>query len=349
MVTGVQTCALPISHVTYLDGFFIVNKPGTGEFYINTTTEDLTAWSALDFANAAARPDNISALISTAKDLYCFGDESMQLFYNSGNLDFPFEPYPNGVITVGIAAPHTLVQNETGVYFLAISSEGGLYIARANGLQLERLSTDEIEWQINQYQTTSDAIAWLENEGGRTYFVITFVSADKTYCCDIGLPKDMAWFEKKSFGIGRWRANGFGSLGKRRIVGDYTNNNLYELDFNTYTENGATIERERYAQIIHSERNSIVINRIVFDMEVGVGAVSGQGVAPVMLLRYSTDGQKTWSSELSKSIGALGNYSGEVEYRHFGSGRSFVLHMKITDPVAVNILAAFGDIEVLDT
>lgn len=332
------------THATYLDGYFIFNKADSDEFYISAL-EDPTSIDPLDFATAESSPDNILAHTNSQKDLILCGETTTQVYYNSGNVDFPFDPYPNGVIQAGIEAKHTLVSTFHGVFWLSRTAEGEIRVVKSVGLQYEVISSDDINWQISQFSDASDAIAWIEQDGDQTLYVITFPTADKTYCCDLMYPKEIAWFEKKSWGIGRWRASGYGAIGSKRVIGDYINSNFYTLDFDTFDENGEILERVRRAQIIHSDKLELTIHEFLLDVQVGVGLTTGQGSDPQIMLRYSHDGGETWSSDLWEQLGKIGQRNVEVYWSKLGAERDWLFEVIVTDPVEFNIIAAYGDIE----
>ena len=66
------------------------------------------------------------------------------------------------------------------------------------------------------------------------------------------------------------------------------------------------------------------------------------------MLRYSHDGAETWSSELWEDLGKIGERNTEVYWTKLGAERDWIFEVKVTDPVEVNILGAYGDIEVSD-
>lgn len=334
------------SHITHLDGYFIVNKGSSDEFYISAI-DDPTSWDALDFATAESSRDDVLALVSSSKELYLLGDETTEVFYNSGNADFPFEPYPNGTMQIGIAAKHSVVYDETGVYWLARTKQNKLSIVRSNGIQYQPVSSDDIEWKINNLSTYDDAVAWIESYGNSTYYVITFTDAGKTYCYDISMPREVGWFEKKSNHITRWIGNGFGNVGTLSVIGDYNSGNLYSFSFDVFTENGDTIERERITQFIKDDDNYFILNKLTIDMQVGVGTQNGQGQDPQIMLKY-TDNGETWSSELWETIGAVGDYDHRVEFRQLGEHKKVAFWVRVTDPVEVTIFGAYADMERCD-
>jgi len=151
------------SHITYLDGYFIVNKGSSDQFQISLT-ENPTAWAALDFASAESSPDDILAHTANQKDLYLCGETTTQVYYNSRNADFPFDPYPNGVMQVGIEAKHSLVSTVHGIFWLGRTREGEIRVIKARGLQPSVISSNDIDWQISQFSDVSDATPWIEQD-----------------------------------------------------------------------------------------------------------------------------------------------------------------------------------------
>lgn len=328
-------------HISYLDGRFIVPDTGTDQFYISAD-EDITSWAALDFASAESNPDNILAQIANEKDLYLFGSETVQVFYNSGNADFPFSPYPN-VIEYGIQAKYSLVKDESGLYFLAIKPGGGLVVVKVSGFQGSQISSQDTTWTINQLTITDDAIGGLYDMKGQSYYILNFPSEDLTlaFNTQTGLSHRL-----KSYGLGRHRGLGYGSLGSRQFVGDYDNAKLYELSFTKYTDDGGIIERYRRSRVIHFNNQRIQYHELVIDVKAGVGNAGEAN--PVVELRWSDDGGNTWSSWISKSLGAAGEYSTRCVWRRLGTSRGRTFEFRCTDPVEFDVIDAFANVEVLN-
>jgi len=328
------------THINYLDGRFICADINTDQFYISAD-EDITSWAALDFASAESNPDDILAHITNEKDLYLAGSETMQVFYNSGNADFPFSPYPN-VIEYGIQSKHSLTKDESGLYMLAIKPGGGIAVVKITGFQGSQLSSQDETWTINQLTITSDAIGGLYDMKGQSYYILNFPSEDLTFAFNTqtGLTHRL-----KSFGLGRHLGLGYGSLGNRQFVGDYNNAKLYELSFTKYTDDGGVIERYRRSMIIHTNNQRVQYIQVVIDVKTGVG--NGDEAAPVMELRWSDDGGESWSSWISKSLGATGVPSTRCIWNRLGTSRGRTFEFRCTDPVEFQVIDAFATVEVL--
>jgi hypothetical protein len=270
------------------------------------------------------------------------GEETTQVYFNSGNADFPFESYP-GAIPIGIGAAHSAASSSHGLIFLGVA-EGDKFIAKVNGGQHGIISDEELTWQINQLSTTSDAIAWVRRQGGNTFYEITFPSASKTW--SVNLDANYQVSELKSYGINRFRGNAYGYLQNKAYVGDYSNGNIYELDFDTYTDNSESFIRTRRTRVFHKDGYSLTFRSIILDAESGVGLITGQGSDPQVMMRYSVDGGRTWSSDLWRSLGAIGEPHVKAQWSNLGMGNDWMFEFSCSDPVKFNLFNLFADIDV---
>lgn len=341
IITDLDFPANP-THSTYLDNYFIVNKGGSDEFYISDP-DDPTVWSALDFEAASAVPDNVLAVTSNNKDLYIFGSASVQVYYNSGNPLFPFTAYTGGVLDFGIVAPYSLAESSAGIFLLATTEEGGVAIVQIVGFQT-RIISDDISWDLENFGTITDAEAFVYRTGGRSIYQITFPAENKTFEYIV---ESQLWAERKSLGISRYLTNGHAFLGTKNIMGAYDSGTFYLLDNAAYDDDGEAVERIRVTQPVHFDHNQIRFNSVVLEVESGVGLVTGQGADPFVMMRYSDDGGKTWSAELTASMGKIGEYGVILEWNKLGISRSRIFEFKVTDPVKCVFINAYARVTVL--
>ena len=330
------------TQMTFLDGYSIANKSGTGQFQISSLN-DTTAWDPTEIATAESNPDDLTALTSTHKELWLFGDQTAEIWYNSENADFPFEPYRNGVSEWGVHAPFSLAKADESLFWLSSNREGVNMVLSARGVSPVAISNRDIEWEIAQLSKTDDAVGWTYQQAGHTFYVLTFPTGDRTIVYDVSTGM---WHRRKSFGIGRWRPVGAVALGQKHYSLDYENGNVYELDLNTYDDNGIPIEAIRRTQMIHKDRHRIRVHRLELDIETGVGTLSGQGEDPQIMMRYSKDGGHSYSSEKWRSLGKTGKYATRVYWTQLGIARDWNFEFKITDPVKRNIIGGYADVSV---
>lgn len=338
-VTVISDVDFPANPVwcDYIDGYFIVLDPDTDAFYICTNTDDPTAWNALDFEVASARPDDALATATTTKDLFIFGVESTQIYYNSGNPDFPFTPYSGGVLDYGVKAVHSVCSSSAGIFLLATAREGGIAVVQITGFQGRIISSD-IGSELAELTTVTDAYGFVYRVADRSYYQLTFPTEAITYEY---LIEEQMWVTRKSSGIDRYRGNGQVFVGNKNIIGDYENGNFYELDAATYTDNDLYVERTRISQQIHADNNDLIFNELVLQMEVGVGLTTGQGSDPLVMMKYSDDNGKTWSAWLTGSMGAIGEYNKIIQWDKLGMSKTRIFKFSVTDPVKVTFVHAY--------
>ncbi len=105
------------------------------------------------------------------------------------------------------------------------------------------------------------------------------------------------------------------------------------------------VPRVRTAPHLADENQRLFYSRFELDLESGVGTVTGQGVDPVVLMRYSNDGGFTWSAWRQLSVGRLGQYKYRCDAWNLGMARDRVFQIRQTDPVKTTWLTAYLEFE----
>jgi len=329
--------------IAFQDGYFILNDSGTGSFWITSLYG--TDVDALDFATAEGAPDNLVTLICDHRELWLLGGESTEVWFNSGNADFPFERINGAFLEVGCAAPHSVAKMDNSVFWLSQDKRGQGHVMRAQGYQPEVVSNAALEYAIGQYDTIDDAIAYTYQQEGHAFYVLTFPAAGHTWALDA---RTGQWHERMYWNAGfeeRHRGNCYAFAFGRHLVGDYANGKLYELDLDAYTDDGASIRAIRRTQHQHAQGKRLFWSSLQLDIEAGVGLTTGQGSDPQIMLRWSDDGGHTWSNEHWHSMGPLGEYSRRAIWRRLGQSRNRVYEVVIADPVKRVIVDAWADVE----
>lgn len=330
---------LPIpSGATYQDGYHIVGRAATGEFYISTLTgagdADPTAWSATAFATAEGAGDVLVSPISVQKQLWLVGEQTTEIWYNSG-ASFPFEANPGGFLNVGCNAKRSIASYQSDLMFLSNSNQ----VLRAQGFNLVPVSTYQIDYLISTMNSVADAVGFIYAQEGHIFYELSFPTDSKTICYD--LTTDF-WHTRASGALDlRSPANCVARFNNKVFIGHYDNGKIYEYDLATYSDDGDTKRAIRAAQPLKTNGDRVFFNSFELDMETGVGdAITA---APQIALQISKDGGHTWGTERWKSMGAAGEYKTRVRWNRLGSGRNFVPRVIISDPVKRNIFMAYLD------
>lgn len=322
--------------VAFQDGYFIFNQPGTQDFWITGLyTPDI---DGLAFAAAEGSPDKLISLLSDGQNLWLFGDTSTEVWYDSGDANFPFTRIQGAFIKRGCAAKFSPRLLENTVYWLAKDEYGQGIVLRAQGYAPVRVSTHAMEQEIQRYSTISDAEAWTYQQDGHSFYVLNFPSVGKTWAFDAitGMWHERAYTGTESLeqGLPRNHCFAFGM----HIVGSRRDGKIYQMTPDELTDEGNTITRLRRAPVINSENSRITFHSFEVDMETGLG----NGVTdPQAIMRFSDDSGKTWSNEKYASMGKIGEGTKRVVYRRLGQARNRVFELKITDPVRCFISNAY--------
>jgi hypothetical protein len=255
--------------VGFIDGYFIFNKPDTQQFYISSIYG--TDFDALDFASAEGSPDLLVSLIVDHREVWMFGTTSTEVFYNSGNPDFPIERMNGAFIEHGCAAPQSVAKLDNTVFWVGRDNNGEGTVWRANGYTPQRISTHAIEYAIQSYGVISDAVAYTYQQDGHAFYVLTFPQASKTWCYDVSTG---AWHERASWVAGdffRHRSNCLAYFGGVHVVGDFEDGRLYALDPDYYTDDGEPLVALRSAAVISNESKRLFHRALQVEIEEGVG------------------------------------------------------------------------------
>lgn len=330
--------------VDYMDDLFIFNRPNTQQFYISGFGS--TTFDALDFASAEGSPDNIVSFIVDHRQLLIFGSESGEIFENTGNADFPIQRAGNVFIEQGCAAKFGVTKIDNTVFWIGGNKKGTGIIWRLDGARPARISTHAIEFAIQGYSTISDCIAYSYQQEGHSFVVFSFPTAGSTWVFDAStsLWHERAYLNPATGTLGRHRSNCHCFFGGEHIVGDWENGNLYALDLDYYSDNGAAMPAIRAAaHISDGEYKRIRFDALEIYFEAGIGLQTGQGSDPQAMLDWSNDGGRTWSNQHWKNIGAVGQYKARARWKRLGQARDRVYRVTISDPVKRIIVGASSE------
>jgi hypothetical protein len=224
--------------VGYINGYFVFNEPNSQRVWI-TTLLDGTSIDPLDFASAEGSPDGLVSLIVDHREIWLFGTNSVEVWYDAGSSPFPLVPVQGAFNEVGCIAAFSVAKLDNGLFWLGADARGKGIVYRANGYAAERISTHAVEWQIQQYGNLSDAIAYTYQQDGHSFYVLIFPSANVTWVFDVATA---LWHERAAFINGsftRHRSNCQMAFSNEIVVGDHELGNIYAFDLDVFSDDGA--------------------------------------------------------------------------------------------------------------
>ena len=259
--------------VCYLDGYFVFNEPNSQKIWVSQLL-DGSSIEPLDFASAEGSPDGVVAVINDHKELWVFGTDTTEVWYNAGLADFPLAPIQGAFNEVGCVAAFSVVKLDNSIFWLGSDPRGEGIVYRADGYTAKRVSTHAVEWQIQQYGDISDAVAYSYQQEGHTFYVLNFPQANRTWCYDVSTG---AWHERASFKdgiLGRHRSNAYCNFQGQAFVGDYENGNVYNMSLYRYQDAYEPQKWIRSWRALSTGQNDLkrsAQHNMQLDIEAGVG------------------------------------------------------------------------------
>lgn len=351
----------------FIDGYFLTLKKNSRQINISALVDGKT-WDALDFAVAEGAGDNILAMFVDHRELWLFGKTRTEVFYDSGNPDFPFERLPGGYIEQGIVAPQSSAKIDNSLVWLGGDPRGQAIVWRANGYTPVRLSNHAVEWIWSQYARIDDAVGYSYQDAGHQFYVLHFPSANPyppvmagwatwgvpvqeyagaTWVYDVstGLWHERAYWDQvhgvQQAHRGRYHIFAFG----KHLLGDHTSGKIYEQDAELHDFDGQPRRWLRSAPYLTDEGTRSFYSRFELHFTAGQGAATGQGQNPVVRLSWSNDGGFTWSDQRPAGMGAMGQYAWRAFWNRLGSGRKRCFAVTGSDPVRTALIDSFISVE----
>jgi hypothetical protein len=360
--------------VGYLDSYFVFNEPDSQRVWV-TSLLDGTAIDPLDFASAEGNPDNIVSLMVDHREVWLFGNNTVEVWYNAGAADFPLARIEGAFMETGCLAPYSVAKLDNSVFWLGSDARGNGIVYRNQGYNAQRVSTHAVEWQIQQYAVLNDAIGYSYQQDGHSFYVLTFPTAQATWVFDVatGLWHERAYWDGVQYR--RHRSNCQANFNGQVLVGDWETGFIYAFSQDTYNDNGQAQRWLRSWRALPTGQNTLkrtAHHTLQLDCESGVGAgtvstfflltensvnlttESGlqlvtslvsltDGANPQVMLRWSDDGGHTWSNEHWAGMGKIGEYGKRVIWRRLGMTtklRDRVYEVSGSDPVKIAIMGA---------
>lgn len=352
--------------VTYIRTVFALNRPGTTQFYISGS--NAVTWNALDFGIKTSSADPLVGIAALNDQLWLLGAKKGEVWYFSGNVNFPFQQLPNVVIEHGVAATYSIGQSDKFLFWLTQDKDGKPWIAQgAADYSVEKISTFAIDNEIRQYTQWSDAVGYCYQVMGHLFYQIDFPSADATWVFD---KSNNQWNKYTSIDINgnKHRLNGFLSAYayNTNVMIDWKTGNLYSFDPDTFTDNTFPIVCVRGFPHLGSQGNLVSYPGFMADMDVGevpnmliddpAGSVTNSPWAPgfssafgpfapqgdpLVSMRFSDTRGLSWGGKRFRTLGTTGQYNKILRWDTCGMARDGVFELEWAVPCKTALNGAF--------
>lgn len=326
--------------IAFFKNLFAFDREGTNEFF-HSDTLDGQGYGATNSGAAETSSDRVMAVVEHKGHLMVFGEATIEPWFFSGAIAFPFQQYDGAAVQRGLGAALAVAKEDEALFFLG--NDRMHY--RLNGLQPVVQSTIAIAEAWQKHESILDAHSFAYTFGGRKFVVVHFPTAHQTWVLDISTG---LWHERQSLDHGgtpiRWRGNCTTRAHGKVLIGDFLSPKVGYMDNSIFTEFGDTVGMKLTAPILHGEMGRVFLNSLELDIDAGVGLASGQGSDPQVVLSLSDNGGNSfYPLEQWQGMGQIGDHRARLRWDALGSFFDGVLQFEITDPVRRTIIAAYAD------
>jgi hypothetical protein len=314
------------SNVTQNDLYFVFTSYSSNPNFFISRINDPTMFDALDFANSDAVPNNLRTVVGHRGDLWLMGNAGVEVWYDSGDLNFPYRRRPGGVIPHGVATAPSVATGDGSVFWVGADD----IIYRSDGYHAKRISTHAIEVAVTRATGARPGAfnlvtAFTYIRDGHTFYCLNLPDTSLIYDCATD-----KWHERASAadGSGHWRPRGIVHVLDEVFFTDSQSNQIAQLYPDAPTEFSALLLRQVILPPLWAGTNRAFCHRLEIEMETG-GAATMQ--AGDVLLDWSDDGGWTWTGgPRTMSVGTVGQRRKRVFTTRLGSFRQRVFRITAT-------------------
>lgn len=338
--TTLVDSGLKSSSVTYLnsksiypDGGFNFAVSGAGG------PTDITSTGS-----AESETDDLLRPYAFNQWVYMFGTETVEPFYDAGlETGSPFVRIDNAIMQKGLGGFYTVANTDQALYFLGDDSN----VYQIIQSQLTNITPTSINRSLKDQDKTT-ATAYTITYNGQDYYILRFAEG-LSFAYSENLKE---WFNLSTgTADGPYLADSYQRVYDRDIAIDFRTANAIELSEDSFDDLGETIQRRRVLPPLTSVNlgsgtgQRMKMSRVYFALQTGKGLASGQGSDPKIMVEYSLDGGKTFSTEQWIKFGKLGEYIIKVKFDALISFYEITFRITISDPVFCSLHDASIDIK----
>ncbi|HEM7794389.1 TPA: hypothetical protein U2L15_003205 [Acinetobacter nosocomialis] len=321
--------------VAFLDSRFIVLNPDSDQIQWSGLIN--TDFNALGYATAEANSDKLVRIFTQNGQLWLIGERTTEIWHSTNSSDQPFLRVSGAYIDCGCIAKDSLAKFGTSLIWLSQTDAGNGQIVMTEGYQVKRISNHAMEQEFASYERLDDAIAYAYQQEGHSFYVLSFPSANKTWCFD---GSTGMWHERSYYNLEskheRHRSQVHCFFNGKHYVGDHSNGIVYELSLDAENDNGRLIMRERVTPVINPQSQ-----RLIFDeLELLIQAGQHSNRESIVMLDWSDDHGQTWSFDRQDTLGKIGQWNKRLIFRRLGQAFNRVFRLRLTDSSRLVILGA---------
>lgn len=314
------------NHVDFIDTFLVFNWPGTSTFY-TTTSNAVEPFNPLYFAEKIGWNDHLIAARVLHDNIWLLGNQTTEVWFNSGASDFPFQRMPNSIIQQGCSWPYSNVVTDNAIYWHSQDRWGHGMLMRGEGYTARRVSNFAVE---NEWRSYGNDVPFMHSYtiGGHEFVGMKFAAAYWAYDASTGM------FHKRAVGADPsslspwpiWNSAYWGNVTYQTwqnltLGGDQVTGQVFIIDNSIYTDNNQPITRLRAWPHIQSDGKRVTHTRFA-------AALDPTGIVPDGVnLAWSDDGGNTFGTPVPQVANPASASNGQYQWRRLGYARDRVYQL----------------------
>ncbi len=347
----------------------------------------------LQEGSITSHPGNIVACRTLHRKLFLFSQFFTEVWENQGiGTNLPFRRNNSLLMEYGTAAIGSISVGFDKMFFLSQDRDGLGAVMEVIGTESIPVSNRALDFIFAQYAAlnqVSDCRAFLIKENGIIFYRMNFTLANHTYVYNVTFSdptseESRRWHEEEILNGDRHPAQTHSFFNGKNFVGSYNSPTLYQIDPNTYTNDGEIIRRMRITKaFVPPGYQRIRIDRLQVDLLQGQVDLSDNQINELDLLAEDTsilttesgldilleqsqilffpntlvvfmsiskDGGQSYGYKVSANMGNEGQRTFRTLWRKLGTtkrGQAFVAKFEFFEDAPFIILGAAWAIEVL--
>lgn len=369
------------------------NDAANGHFITLTTngtgTQTIDNGGELQQGSITSDTGTIVACRTLHRRLFLFSQNFTEVWENAGaGTNLPFRRTNSLLMEVGTPSVGSIATGFDMMFFLSQDRDGLGSVMMVRGAESIPMSNRALDFQLAQYAAdktlgVSDSRGILIKENGLIFYRLNFTNANHTFVLNVSMsaPEDVRWHEEEILDGDRHPAQTHAYYNGVNYYAHYAQPTFYQVDPNTWQNDGEAIRRARIGKPICPEGyNRTRIDRFHLDVlqgnvgdEVGdsnfliteagdtILTESGQpilleqqstipGAQPTIFFSYSKDGGQSFGTILEGTMGAIGERTVRTVWRKLGTiprGQAFVPKVEFYNNAPFVVLGAAWDFEIL--
>jgi hypothetical protein len=315
-----------VTAVAYIAGYFIAARSGTGRFYWSAVN-DGTSWDGNDFANAESSADALLDIKIVNEEVWLIGQDTIEPWRPNASVDPPFFRLEGRIVPKGVMATGCARALDNTLYW---PGDAGI-VYRASSVPI-RVSNNAIEERLRVATEVSAFAFYWE---GHAFYCIRM--DDEVQAYDAATSQ---WHNLSTIGQDRYLANCAENVGTEPYFGSHDDGKVFR--WSGFADADGPLER-RFCVAVPVDGGTLEIDEIALLLNPGsTEFLTGDYTNPIIEMRRSRDGGRTWSDWQQEQLGRQGEYRKRPRWRRCGSfdAPGALFEFRVTDPVPLRVSAA---------